>query len=226
LHFGDHAGVRSALTTLAPVLPAAARRLGLARTLAGASGVALTFDDGPHPEGTPAMLEILAAQHARAWFFLVGEQVERRPGLAARIASEGHIVALHGYRHRLQLRLRRAELADDLARGAAAIEDATGSKVRWHRPPYGIYSARGLEAAHEAGLDPLLWSRWGKDWRKFTTPGRIAARATRALSTADVILLHDADFYSARDSYLRTAEALPSIINELNRLGLDTVLRV
>jgi peptidoglycan/xylan/chitin deacetylase (PgdA/CDA1 family) len=214
------------MTTFAPVLPSAARRVELARTLPGAPGVALTFDDGPHPEGTPAMLEILAGRGARAWFFLVGEQVERRPELAARIAASGHRVALHGYRHRLQLRLRAAEIADDLARGAAAIEDATGSAVRWHRPPYGIYSGPGLDAARRAGLEPLLWSRWGKDWRKFTTPGRIARRATRAVSGGDVILLHDADFYSSRNSHRRTAEALPEIINELNRLGLDTVLPV
>jgi peptidoglycan/xylan/chitin deacetylase (PgdA/CDA1 family) len=188
--------------------------------------VALTFDDGPHPEGTPAMLEILAAAGARAAFFLVGEQVERRPELAVRIAAAGHLVALHGHRHRLQLRLRASEVAADIVRGRAAIEGATGAAVRWHRPPYGIYSARGLEAAREARLDPLLWSRWGKDWRRFTTPARIAARVTGSLVPGDVILLHDADFYSARDSHLRTAEALPAIINELQRLGLDTVLPV
>jgi peptidoglycan-N-acetylglucosamine deacetylase len=226
VHFGDHARVRIALTTLAPVSPAAAQRAGLPRTLPGAAGVALTFDDGPHPEGTPAMLEILAATGARAAFFLVGEQVGRRPELAARIASAGHLVALHGHRHRLQLRTGAAELATDLARGVATIEDATGSAVRWHRPPYGIYSAAGLDAAREAGLSPLLWSRWGKDWRKFTTPGRIASRATRKLAAQDVILLHDSDFYSARGSYRRTAEALPAIIKELERLGLDTVLPV
>ena len=218
--------MRGVLTTVAPVVPSAARRLALPRTLAGTAGVALTFDDGPHPEGTPAMLEVLAAREARACFFLIGEQVERRPELAARVVAAGHMVALHGYRHRLQLRLSAREVADDLRRGRAAIEDATGSGVRWHRPPYGIYSPHGLHAARGAGLDPLLWSRWGKDWRRFTTPGRIAARATRSLSPGDVILLHDADFYSAHNSHRRTAEALPAIINELERLGLDTVLPV
>ena len=72
---------------------------------APAPGVALTFDDGPHPEGTPAMLEVLARAGARATFFVVGEQVQRRPALLAEIAAAGHAVALHGYRHRLQLRL-------------------------------------------------------------------------------------------------------------------------
>jgi peptidoglycan/xylan/chitin deacetylase (PgdA/CDA1 family) len=120
----------------------------------------------------------------------------------------------------------RSEVADDLRRGATVIEDATGVTVALHRPPYGIYSPAGLDAARAAGLDPLLWSRWGKDWRKFTTPARIASRATRTVAAGDVILLHDADFYSARDSYIHTAEALPAIIKELQRRGLDTVLPV
>jgi len=218
--------VARACFPLAPIFPRAAHALGLPRVLAGSDGVALTFDDGPHPDGTPAVLEILAAMDARAVFFLIGEQVQRRPALAARIAAEGHLVALHGYRHRLQPRMRAAEVRDDLLRGAATIADATGSEVRWHRPPYGIYSPAGLAAALDGELRPLLWSRWGKDWRRYTTPARIAARATRGVAAADVILLHDTDFYSARHSYRRTAAALPAIITELNRRGLGTVLPV
>jgi peptidoglycan-N-acetylglucosamine deacetylase len=218
--------VRAALTTIAPIAPFAARALELSRTLPGVAGVMLTFDDGPHPEGTPAILEILARSEARAAFFLIGEQVERRPELAARIAAAGHLVALHGYRHRLQLRMRPAEVRADLRRGAAAIEDATGAPPGWHRPPYGIYSPAGLDAARDAALVPLLWSRWGKDWRKFTTPARITSRTTRAVAAGDVILLHDADFYSARDSHRRTATALPAILGELKRRGLGTVLPV
>jgi peptidoglycan/xylan/chitin deacetylase (PgdA/CDA1 family) len=188
--------------------------------------VAVSFDDGPHPEGTPAVLEVLAATEARSAFFLVGEQVERRPALAARIAAAGHLVALHGHRHQLMLRSGESAVRADLQRGVAVIEDATGQAVRWHRPPYGIYSPAGLDAARALGLTPLLWSRWGKDWRKFTTPGRIAARATRGLAAGDIILLHDADFYSARDSHERTVRALPDILTRLKALGLDTVLPV
>jgi peptidoglycan-N-acetylglucosamine deacetylase len=186
----------------------------------------LTFDDGPHPDGTAAILEILAQAGSQATFFLVGEQVQRRPALAARIASAGHTIALHCHRHRLQLRLSRTQLADDLGRAQAAIEDATGVSPRLHRPPYGVYSTAGLEVARAAGLRPLLWSRWGKDWRRFTTPRRIAARATRELSGGDVILLHDADFYSSRGSHRRTVEALPMIMRELLRRDLATVLPV
>jgi peptidoglycan/xylan/chitin deacetylase (PgdA/CDA1 family) len=150
--------------------------------------------------------------------------VECRPALAAEIAAAGHVVALHGHRHRLQLRMDRSEVLEDLARGAAAIEAAVGITPGWHRPPYGIYSPAGLAAARAAGMQPLLWSRWGKDWRRFTTPARIASRATRHLGSGDVILLHDADFYSARESHRRTVAALPMIISTLEARGLDTVL--
>jgi peptidoglycan/xylan/chitin deacetylase (PgdA/CDA1 family) len=211
---------------LAPVDGRAARMLELPRTLAGATGVALTFDDGPHPEGTPAVLEALSRAGARATFFMIGEQVQCRPALAAEIVAAGHAVALHGHRHRLQLRMTAAQVADDLARGAEAIAVATGVAPTCHRPPYGIYSPSGLEAARGAGLAPLLWSRWGKDWRKWTTPQRIAARATHGVIAGDVILLHDADFYSARGSHRRTAAALESITTELRRRKLDTVLAV
>nr|MDQ6915248.1 polysaccharide deacetylase family protein [Actinomycetota bacterium] len=78
------------------------------RTAPGAH-VGLTFDDGPHARGTPATLEALREAGAHATFFLVGEQVERRPQLAAEIVAQGHAIALHGYRHRLQLRLSSGE---------------------------------------------------------------------------------------------------------------------
>jgi peptidoglycan-N-acetylglucosamine deacetylase len=211
------------------VLPAAAASLNVPRTIDAADpapAVALTFDDGPHPEGTPAVLEVLARAGARATFFLIGERVERRPALAAEIVTAGHAVALHGYRHRLQLRMSAAQVEADVERGLDVVQNATGTALRWHRPPYGVYSAAGLGAVRAAGLRPLLWSRWGKDWRKFTTPARIAARATRDLSTGDVILLHDADFESSRHSHRRTAEALPLILAQLSRSGIATVLPV
>jgi peptidoglycan/xylan/chitin deacetylase (PgdA/CDA1 family) len=214
------------LPALAPVAPGVARRFGIPLTLPGASGIALTFDDGPHPDGTRAVLEALDEAGARATFFLVGEQVLRRPAVAAEISAAGHAIALHGHRHRLQLRLGASEIADDLARGTAAIIESTGVTPVLHRPPYGIYSERGLALARAAGLRPLLWSRWGKDWRRFTTPGRIAARAVSGVAEGDVILLHDADFYSARGSHRRTAQALPAILRELERRGIGTVLPV
>ena len=211
---------------LAPHVPQAAGALAIQRTLPGAEGVALTFDDGPHPEGTPAVLQLLANADIKATFFLVGEQVERRPGLVAEIASQGHAIALHGYRHRPQPVMSRKAVQNDVGRGAAVVESAAGTPPAWHRPPYGLYSAAGLDAVRAHGLRPLLWSRWGKDWRRFTTPARIARRATANLHAGDVILLHDADFYSSTGSHERTLEALALIVRELKRQKIGTVLPV
>lgn len=210
--------------------PAFARSLRIPLTLPdpppGPPSVAITFDDGPHPEGTPAILEVLAAHRALATFFVVGEQVIRRPELVRRMLSEGHGVALHGFRHRVQIRLSRRQIEDDIARGTAAIEDAAGITPTVHRPPYGIYSPAGLEVARDAGLQPLLWSLWGKDWRRFTTPERIARSAVNDPRAGDVLLLHDADYYSARNSHRRTAGALPTILTTLESAGIGTVRAV
>ncbi len=211
---------------LAPHVPRAAGAIHVPRTLAGATGVAITFDDGPHPEGTPAVLEILAEADIKATFFLVGEQVERRPALAARIAEQGHAIALHGYRHRPQPAMTAGAVRADLERGVTAIESATRAPPTWHRPPYGLYSPAGIEAVRANNLKPLLWSKWGKDWRRFTTPERIAARASANLRPGDVILLHDADFYSSRGSHERTVKALRLIVRELKRQKIGTVLPV
>src|SRR4051812_26031482 len=123
---------------LAPLVPAVSDALGVARRLpSGTRGVALTFDDGPHAEGTPALLDLLGESGTRGTFFLVGEQVERLPRVAERIAREGHAVALHGYRHRNLLRVPPRALARDLERGAGAIENATGVAPALYRPPAG-----------------------------------------------------------------------------------------
>jgi peptidoglycan/xylan/chitin deacetylase (PgdA/CDA1 family) len=201
----------SALVALAPVWPRIATSAGIALRLPR-DRVVLTFDDGPHPEGTAAVLDLLDGAGARAIFFLAGEQVERHPAVAAEIARRGHEVAVHCHRHRVQLRLSEQAIHDDLERAVAVIREATGADPKLHRPPLGIYSPGGLRATRELGLEPLLWSRWGKDWRKWTTPERIAARATRELRGGDVILLHDADHYSSKDSWRRTVAALPEIL--------------
>jgi peptidoglycan-N-acetylglucosamine deacetylase len=202
------------LLALAPVVPRVAAAAGIPLRLER-PGVTLTFDDGPHPEGTPAVLDALERAQVKAIFFLVGEQVERYPEIAAEIERRGHEIAIHGYRHRVQLRLSADAVETDLKRALEVI----GGSPRYHRPPLGVYSNAGLRAAREAGLQPLLWSRWGKDWRKFTTPARIAARATRALEPGDVILLHDADHYSSKDSWRRTLAALPAILRAAQPTG-------
>jgi peptidoglycan/xylan/chitin deacetylase (PgdA/CDA1 family) len=190
----------------------------------GQSRVAITFDDGPHPEGTPKMIEALARFDAHATFFVVGEQVVKRPELARQIVAAGHAIGLHGYLHRPHTLRSAKELTEDFERGLAAIQDAAGIQPLLHRPPYGIYNPASLRMARERGLQPLLWSKWGKDWRKVTTPEQITRRVTNGMQAGDVILLHDADYYSARRSHRRTAAALPEILKTLKSAGLGTVI--
>jgi peptidoglycan-N-acetylglucosamine deacetylase len=205
---------------LAPIVPPVGRRLGVVLREELVEGVALTFDDGPHPQGTPAVLEILREAGQQATFFLAGEQVERRPALAAEIVAAGHRVELHCHRHRNQLRLSPRSLLDDAERGRAAIEEASGQAIADYRPPYGIFSGAGLRAIRSRGWRPVLWSKWGRDWTRSATAESITRKATDGIRPGDIVLLHDADFYSARNSWERTASALPRILDELAVRGL------
>ena len=208
---------------LAPVVPPLGEALGLTLRQEGADGVALTFDDGPHPVGTTRVLEALREARVPATFFLAGEQVMRRPTLAAEIVAAGHRVELHCFRHRSQLRLTPRALLEDADRAVAAIEEATGQAIHDYRPPYGIFSAAGLRAVRRRGWRPVLWSKWGKDWKRGATAESIAQRSARAARAGDIVLLHDADFYSAGGSWARTVEALPKILELLEGQGLSVV---
>jgi peptidoglycan/xylan/chitin deacetylase (PgdA/CDA1 family) len=207
----------------APVFPPLGRALGVELRQEGEEGVALTFDDGPHPEGTPLVLEALREAGATATFFLAGEQVERRPAIAAEIVAAGHRVELHCFRHRNQLRLTPRRLLEDAERGREAIGVATGREISAYRPPYGIFSAAGLRAIRGRGWRPVLWSLWGRDWKRGATAESIARRSTAGAREGDVLLLHDADYYSAGGSWTRTVAALPLIFEKLDGHGLKVV---
>ena len=199
----------------AAVCPPLGLALGVRNRLDAGDRVLLTFDDGPHAQGTPAVLEVLGEARVRATFFLVGEQVERLPELGAEIAAAGHEVGLHCHRHRCLLRLTPRQVRDDLRRAEATIADTTGQVPGRYRPPYGIFNAAALPLARAHGWEPLLWSRDGRDWQRGATVNSIAAHATRGLRGGDVILLHDADHYSAPGSWRQTVAALPRILEAI-----------
>jgi peptidoglycan/xylan/chitin deacetylase (PgdA/CDA1 family) len=207
----------------APIWPALRRALGVEDRTASGRGYALTFDDGPHAQGTPAVLELLADAGVPATFFLVGEQVQRNPALSREIVAAGHGIGLHCHRHRNLLRLTPGQVRADIARAQALIEDATGRSPVLYRPPYGVLNASALRLARARGWRTLLWSDWGRDWEARATPESIATRATGAASEGSVLLLHDADDYSAAGSWRRTVAALPRILEALAARGLEPV---
>ena len=198
--------------------------LGIARRLElGSGAVGLTFDDGPHPQGTPAILDVLAAAGATATFFVVGEQLRRDPGVAREVVAAGHRLAVHGDRHRLLTLVGPRALRADLDRCAQLVAELGGRPAERYRPPFGVFSPAALAEARRRGWTPLLWSAWGRDWRARATADSIAAGATRAVGEGDVVLLHDADHYSAPGSWRATAAALPRILDALAARGLRAV---
>ena len=203
-----------------PVLPGVRTVFGIEDRTRSGAGFHLTFDDGPHPEGTPAVLEVLARHGVRATFFLVGEQVRRDPALVGELLAAGHDLGLHCDRHRNLLRLTPRQVREDLARAEDSITAAAGRPLTLYRPPYGVLNTVALGLARRRGWRTLLWRRWGRDWRADATPEGITRRVSRGASPGDVLLLHDADDYSAPGSWRRTAAALPLVLEQLARDGL------
>jgi len=205
------------------VWPSLRAPLGVEDRTASGSGYALTFDDGPHPQGTPAVLEVLARHGVSATFFLVGEQVRRNPALAGELVAAGHGIGLHCDRHRSQLRLTPGQVRADIARAQATIEEATGRAIGLYRPPYGVLNAAALRTARARRWRTLLWSHFGKDWQARASAESIAALVTDGAGAGSVLLLHDADDYSATGSWRRTAAALPRVLDTLAGRGLTAV---
>jgi peptidoglycan-N-acetylglucosamine deacetylase len=194
------------------------RRLpGLERLEAGRSRWALTFDDGPDPDATPAVLDALDAAGAQATFFLVGEQLLVHHELGAEVARRGHAVGLHGFHHEAHDRV--TDVADDLRRGLDAVESATGTRPAVFRPPYGRASAATGAACEELGLQLVYWSGWGMDWEPIPAE-RISDLVLRDLADGTVVVLHDSARYAYRDSAIPTAEALPAIVEGAAERGL------
>ena len=211
------------LPGLAGAWPAMRGPLGVEDRTAGGEGYALTFDDGPHAQGTPAVLELLARERAHATFFLVGEQIRRNPSLPREILAAGHEVALHCDRHRNLLRLTPRQVHEDIARAEDAIASSTGRTPSLYRPPYGVLNASALKLARGRRWRTLLWSQWGRDWEARATPQSIAAKVTDGAVEGAVLLLHDADDYSAPGSWRRTVAALPAVLETMRERGLEPV---
>ena len=182
--------------------------------------VALTFDDGPHPASTPWFVDSLAAAGVRATFFLLGAMLARAPDLGRDLVAAGHEVAVHGWTHRNLLLRGPAATYRDLARTRDLIADTTGQAPRFFRPAYGVLSAPALLAAHRLGLEPVLWTCWGRDWMRSATPQSILDTLRRDLAAGGTVLLHDADCCRAPGSWRSTLAALPGLLDECARRGL------
>ena len=181
--------------------------------------VSLTFDDGPNPQATPAILDVLRREGVPATFFILGRHAERWPALVRRVANEGHQLGNHGYWHRKLHRRGPAYVRDDLTRGTAAITAASGGVMPRHfRAPHGFRSPWVTPIARTLGQRTVGWSLGVWDSAR---PGadEIARRSVAGMHAGSILLLHDGDGYDPEGDRRQTAEALPMIIDGLRTRG-------
>lgn len=184
--------------------------------------VALTFDDGPNPAATPAILEVLRRESTPATFFMLGRHVERWPHIARQVAMEGHALGNHGYHHR-KVHLRGpAYVRLDLGLGTQAIVTATDTRPAYYRAPHGFRSPWVSGIARELGQRVVGWTLgvWDSDR---PGAGEIARRTLVSASPGAIILLHDGNGYDPLGDRMQTAEALSTIIRELRARGYEFV---
>lgn len=175
--------------------------------------VYLTFDDGPHPDHTPRLLDVLRDCGVRATFFLVGQRCEEHPEIARRIVAEGHAVGNHTYRHAPPDAVSAQELLDEIVATDELVRRLTGASPHLVRPPHGALSLSKLIALWRAGRKIVLWNADPKDFSLASGEQLGAWLAQRPLAGGDIVLLHD--------NHPHAAAALPAEIKRARDHGLE-----
>jgi len=193
------------------------------RAFAERGAVALTFDDGPDPEVTPATLDLLDRAGAKATFFCIGERVRRYPALARAIIARGHAVENHSYAHSPYLGLWSVgRVRRDVAAAQAAIADATGVAPLFFRPPFGVRNPMLEPALAAVGVHCVVWSARAYDTIA-RDPARVVRRLTARLDAGAIVLLHDGIAVRERTGPPVLLDALPVVLAALSARNLHSI---
>jgi peptidoglycan/xylan/chitin deacetylase (PgdA/CDA1 family) len=181
----------------------------------GSRAIALTFDDGPHPQYTPPLLQVLDHYNIKASFFWLGACVDRTPTIAQEIYRRGHWIGLHGYHHHSFPFLTPADLKQGLQRTQDAIAHAcqlSPEKVRDVRPPNGLFTPQTLSLLHQWNYRPVMWSVVPEDWER---PGVqvVVQRVLQQVQNGSLIVLHDG-YFGGQDVAQTTAELIPLLLQQ------------
>jgi len=168
--------------------------------------IALTFDDGPDPEVTPAVLDTLDAVGGRGTFFLRGDRASQYPEVARLIGERGHVIGNHSMNHRRMLFMRRRKVLRAIDDAQAAIADATGEAPRFFRPPYGHFSGTAGRAVRERGMVMVLWTVLAGDFEKYD-PDALCERVRPFIRPGSIIVFHD--------TQVGGGEMLPGVIERV-----------
>lgn len=186
--------------------------------------IALTFDDGPHPDYTPQLLEVLNQYSIPASFFLLGACVNRSPAVAKAVYDHGHWIGLHGYDHRSFPMLTPAELKESLQKTQDAITQAclSPTTIRDVRPPNGLFTPRTLSLLHQWQYRSVMWSVVPEDWVR---PGVavVLQRVLQQVQKGSLIVLHDGAC-GGQDVAVITAQLIPQLLRQGYRfVTVDTL---
>ncbi len=185
------------------------------RVLVSGNYIAITFDDGPHPQNTPRLLDILRARNVKATFYVIGRSVDLHPQIVRRTVAEGHEIGNHTHTHRLLSKLSDSEVSNELSRCRDSVARAAGVGIRTMRPPYGGLLQRQRELVHaEFGYPTILWSVDPLDWKR-PGPSVVTSRILSGTNAGGIVLAHDL--------HAPTVDAMPATIDGLLRRGFQFV---
>jgi peptidoglycan/xylan/chitin deacetylase (PgdA/CDA1 family) len=185
--------------------------------------VAITIDDGPDPDVTPKVLDLLDAHGQRATFFCIAERVRAHPALAREIVARGHSVQNHTARHRHNFSfLGPRGFAAEISRAQEILFEATGERPTCFRAPAGLRNPFLAPVLHRLGLSLVSWTRRGFDTRE-GDPAKVMARLVRKLQARDILLLHDGNAARTASGNPVLLEVLPLLLERLRADGLRAV---
>lgn len=185
------------------------------RVLVSGNHIAITFDDGPHPQNTPRLLDMLAQRNIKATFYVIGRSVNLHPGVLRRTVAEGHEIGNHSQTHRLLSKLGDSEVRKEMKLCQDAIAKAAGVRPRTMRPPYGGLLQRQRELIlKEFGYPTILWSVDPLDWKR-PGPSVVASRILSNTTSGGIVLAHDL--------HSQTVDAMPATLDGLLKKGFKFV---
>ncbi|PVW14317.1 polysaccharide deacetylase family protein [Marixanthomonas spongiae] len=177
--------------------------------------VAITFDDGPHPEYTLEILKLLKSYNAKATFFCIGKNLEKYPKIAQQLIADGHSLGNHSYSHATNFGFfRKKRIVEELAKTDVLLEKITGSKNVWFRPPYGVTNPSIAKAVKETNHNVVGWNVRSYD-TVIKNPTKVVNRIKKRVSPNAIILLHD--------THSRCPEIVERLLQFLKKEGYQTV---